>query len=187
SLAVAAVLGSGGVVFAQQGGGGPRRGADTEQTPPPPRNPQARQNMLERFDADGDGQLSDSERAAAFDATLEERPALKQRLLQRFDEDKDGKLNETEKAAARESVQGRRGTGDGAGAGPRGGPGAGMGRGPGADGAPGGGPRFQGRMLEEIDTDGDGKLSDTEIETLRAEVAAWHAERLQRLDKDGDG
>src|SRR5690606_17191891 len=113
--------------------------------------------------------------------------AMKERLLQRFDEDKDGTLNEAEKAAARESVQDRLGPGDGAGAGPRGGPGAGPGRGPGPDGAPGGGPRFQDRMLDQIDTDGDGKLSDAEIEALKAEVAARHAERLERLDKDGDG
>jgi len=53
-----------------------------------------KQRLLEKFDTDKDGKLSESERAAA-------KAACKQHRLDNFDADKDGKLSETERDAAR--------------------------------------------------------------------------------------
>ena len=62
-------------------------------------------------DKDGDGKLSDEERAAAHKAMQERR----EKCLKEFDADGDGTLNEDERAAAREA----RGKRCRAGAGPR--------------------------------------------------------------------
>ena len=58
---------------------------------------EVRQKILEKFDADKDGKLSDSERAAA-------KAACKTRFEEKkkqFDTDADGKLNDAEREAAR--------------------------------------------------------------------------------------
>ena len=60
-----------------------------------------RAKMLERFDANKDGQLDDQEREAA-------REARKAEMLQRFDTDKDGKLSDSEREAARSAMRGKR-------------------------------------------------------------------------------
>lgn len=56
-----------------------------------------RGRMLERFDADKHGKLSDAERQAA----KAQRAEFRQRMLERFDADKDGKLSPAERQAAR--------------------------------------------------------------------------------------
>ena len=53
-----------------------------------------RARLLEKFDKDGDGKLSEDERAAARNERQEQR-------LEKFDADGDGKLSETEERAAR--------------------------------------------------------------------------------------
>ncbi|MEM9529497.1 MAG: hypothetical protein AAGA23_01125 [Pseudomonadota bacterium] len=78
-----------------------------------------RARMLERFDTDGDGQLSESEREAAREAAREARgqngrrggdfEARRAEILGEFDTDGDGQLNETEREALRESGKFRRG------------------------------------------------------------------------------
>ena len=51
-------------------------------------------DVLARFDADGDGQLSDAEKETA-------KEAMRAEFLERFDTDGDGSLSETERDAAR--------------------------------------------------------------------------------------
>ena len=46
--------------------------------------------MLERFDADGDGELSEAERATAKESFKAKREQMKARLLERFDANGDG-------------------------------------------------------------------------------------------------
>lgn len=74
-----------------------------------------RARMLERFDTDGDGQLSDSERVAAREARGQngrrgaDSEARRAEILGEFDADGDGQLNESERQALRESGKYRRG------------------------------------------------------------------------------
>lgn len=58
-----------------------------------------RAKLLERFDTDKDGKLSDSERVAAKAA----REKMRAQMLAKFDTDKDGKLSPAEREAARAS------------------------------------------------------------------------------------
>jgi hypothetical protein len=98
---------------------------------PPGRRMQHR--IMEMFDADGDGQLDDGERAEAeqfIEAKRQERERRRQALRERFDLDGDGRLDEAEEAALREWMRRRGPSGRG---GPRGG-------GPGGGGPGGGGP-----------------------------------------------
>jgi hypothetical protein len=60
--------------------------------------------VLEEFDADRDGALSETERAEAgrfLEARRQEREKKRAELLQRFDRDGDGRLNEQEREALR--------------------------------------------------------------------------------------
>ena len=84
-------------------------------------NPEGMKRLLERFDANKDGKLDETERAAAK-AEWEKRRAqgqsstergpmpekLRQEMLKRFDRDGDGKLSDAERAAAKEEWQKRR-------------------------------------------------------------------------------
>jgi len=66
--------------------------------PPPP-------EILEKFDKDGDGKLSEEERKAmreAMHARMEERH---KEMLEKFDTDKDGKLSPEEREKAREAMK----------------------------------------------------------------------------------
>ncbi len=127
-----------------------RRGPTAEQ----------RQQIMERFDTDGDGQLNETERAAAREA-MQGRggqgrggPSAEQRtrILEQYDTDGDGQLNETERAAAREAMQGQG----------RGGQGQQGRRGPTAE--------QRQQIMERFDTDGDGQLNETERAAARAEM-----------------
>ena len=64
--------------------------------------------MLERFDIDGDGELSKDERKAMNETLSAERQerieAKKQKLLEKFDADGNGELNGEEIQAAREAL-----------------------------------------------------------------------------------
>lgn len=64
-----------------------------------------RKGFMERFDADGDGKISDSERGAMRQAMREGR---EQRMLERFDEDGDGVLNDEERLNAEAELEARR-------------------------------------------------------------------------------
>lgn len=73
--------------------------------------------IIKRFDKDGDGKLSDTERAAARKAHEERggragQPGgaegkLREEVLKRFDKDGDGKLNEEERTAAKKAREER--------------------------------------------------------------------------------
>jgi Ca2+-binding EF-hand superfamily protein len=63
--------------------------------------------MLEKFDADKDGKLSDDETKAmheAMKARMEERKA---KMLEKYDADKSGELSDTEKEAMKADMQAR--------------------------------------------------------------------------------
>jgi Ca2+-binding EF-hand superfamily protein len=149
-----------------------------------------RSKVLERFDADGDGKLSDKEKARAKRAkekrsaqSPEERKARMQALLKRFDTDGDGKLSKEEKSKLREAkAKSRQDKGK---------------RAKGKKGKGAGSAERKARLLKRFDSDGDGKLSEQE----RAAARKARAERgqdgearerkramlLKRFDSDGDG
>jgi len=80
-------------------------------------NGPGREAILKRFDKNGDGQLDETERAAARKA-MEERGGGagpgngngpgREEILKRFDKDGDGKLNEEERAAAMKAREERK-------------------------------------------------------------------------------
>lgn len=105
-----------------------------------------------RLDTDGDGTVSDAEREAG-------RAAMKARMLERFDTDGDGTLSETEREAMKAArPEGRMGKG------PRGH----KGMGPRGDMDPEKAAEMKAAMLNRFDTDGDGSLSETEREAMKA-------------------
>jgi|GEM_PF-1811836 len=70
-----------------------------------------RKELIERFDADKDGTLSESEKATAKAALAERRAKHQQDLLAKhpeLDSDKDGSLSKDEMKAAREAREGKR-------------------------------------------------------------------------------
>ncbi|HTN76902.1 MAG TPA: EF-hand domain-containing protein [Pirellulaceae bacterium] len=75
-----------------------------------------KEEILKKFDKDGDGKLSDDEKAAAKKEFGERggRPGGldKAALMKKFDKDGDGKLSDDEKAAAKKAMQ-ERGRGPG--------------------------------------------------------------------------
>mgnify|MGYP001549693986 CR=1 FL=1 len=133
------------------------------------RGGQRRQQMLQQFDTDGDGQLNETERQAA-------KTAMKAKMLEKFDANGDGVLSDDEKP---QRGRGRRGRG-------RGGYSQNVTTmGPSAPG----GQRFnreemKAKLLEKFDTDGDGQLSETERQAAKA---AREAKMLEKFDANGDG
>lgn len=127
----------------------------------------SREEMLKRFDKNGDGQLDDNEKNAAR-AEFAARggkpgegggmsPERKAELMKRFDKNNDGKLDDAERAAARAEFEKMRGA-------------------KGGDGKPGAGKPGEGRglpsreeMLKRFDKNGDGQLDDAEKAAAKAE------------------
>jgi hypothetical protein len=60
--------------------------------------------MLEKFDANKDGNLDDNER----EAMKAQHKAHREEMLQRFDTDKDGELSDSERDAMRNEMRGKR-------------------------------------------------------------------------------
>jgi len=131
-----------------------------------------RKRLLEKYDKDKDGKLSEEERAAArkdFQARRGERPGGERgsrplpEFLKKYDTDKDGKLSEEERAAARKARMAE--------------------------------------ILKKYDKDGDGKLNEEERAAARKDFQARRGgqrpggergsrplpEFLKKFDKDGDG
>lgn len=113
--------------------------------------------VLEKYDANKNGQLDPDEKAA-FERDREARRA---EFVKRFDTDGDGQLSEAEKEAAREQF-----------------PRMGHGR---------HGREMRGRMLEKYDANKNGQLDPEEKEAARRDREARRAEFMKRFDTDGDG
>ena len=64
--------------------------------------------LIEKFDTDGDGKLSDAEKEAAREARKAEFEARRAEILEKFDTDGDGKLSPEERKAAIAAARARR-------------------------------------------------------------------------------
>lgn len=127
-----------------------------------------RKQLLEKFDKDGDGKLSDEERAEArkeFEKTRGQRGGAEGRrrgpggpgggpggfnreeLIKQFDKDGDGKLSEEEQKAARAQLEERRK-----------------------------------ETLKKFDKDGDGKLNDEERAAMRESLRANRPEGKKKAE-----
>ncbi len=83
--------------------------AKKERKPAAQRGAPVREAILKKFDKDGDGKLSEEERAEARKSFSGGRPPRSPAaLIKKFDKDGDGKLNEEERAALREEGLKRR-------------------------------------------------------------------------------
>ncbi|MCU0796274.1 MAG: EF-hand domain-containing protein [Akkermansiaceae bacterium] len=65
---------------------------------PPHGGRQLPPEVIEKFDADGDGKLNQEERKAAMQALRERMEKRREEMLAKYDKDGDGKLNEEERA-----------------------------------------------------------------------------------------
>jgi Ca2+-binding EF-hand superfamily protein len=158
--------------------------------------------LLEKFDTNKDGVLSDAEKLAAAEE-LKKSGLLtgsgvlpgSEEFLKKFDKDGDGKLSDAERLAAQAAWQKMRGSGVG---------GPGKGSGPVAGGGParggfGGGnlgglpegfnsPAGEGEkskkkvnpLIKLYDKDGDGKLNDEEKAALKADRSKKKAKKEER-------
>ncbi len=164
--------------------------------------------FIKKYDLDADGELNEDETAAMKASIKEKMEAMKADLLTKFDADGDGKLTGEERKAAGEAARPLIAeiTG-GFGMGPQHGQrGDQARRGPqGPQGAEGR-EAMKAQMLEKFDTDGDGKLDETERkaagEAMRKsrggegrqgrasfgqDREAMKAQLLEKFDADGDG
>ena len=60
------------------------------------------EEMIKKFDKDGDGKLNDAEKQAAKEAMKAEH---EKKMLEKFDTDKDGKLSDAEKAEMQKAIE----------------------------------------------------------------------------------
>lgn len=181
--------------------------AENEAQPSAGLNPeQLKKQLLEKFDADGDGTLTGAELQNAREAALKQFGAGAgaagvnfDEIKKRFDRDGDGKLNPQEQAAAMAAFQKARAGGGGPATG--GLPGAGGIPAGGGFGAPANGAgegnksRSRDARMKRFDRNGDGKLSDDEKAEAQKELKAKKGERpagklteaMKKFDADDDG
>lgn len=138
------------------------------------------QELVKKFDTDGDGKLSPAEREAAIESVrdhIKDSP-MGQKLLEKFDANGDGKLDDQEWAAARAALKKHFSAG--------GGPGGG-----GGDGKDKLEHLLQGKhgqqILDRFDANHDGVLDDEERARALEEFKARRQEMLKKFDTDGDG
>ena len=161
---------------------------------------QLKKQLLEKFDANGDGNLTGEELLRARDAVQNQVGAAAgvniEELKKKFDRDGDGQLNPQERAAAMAALQKSRAGGGGAVAGgiPAGG-GFG-GNGLGATPAAGEGKtRKPNPLIKRFDRDGDGKLSEDEKAEAQKALKGKKGEKpisklteaMKKFDVDDDG
>lgn len=160
SLITLAMIGTAFCAAAQPGGGA---------------NSDMKTKILEKFDTDGDGQISESERAVLRE-TMQEKGGRKRgsrmngksgkmnqerstKMQDKFDTDGDGELSEAERTAMRAKMQENGGRKQ-----------SGIKR-------RGANPEQRAEILAKFDTDGDGELSDAERAALKAYAQTKKAER----------
>jgi Ca2+-binding EF-hand superfamily protein len=68
----------------------------------------SREDIIKKFDKDGDGKLNEEEKAELKKKMSEKGRKLPPFLVKKFDKDGDGELSEKERAEARKSMEGRR-------------------------------------------------------------------------------
>ncbi len=73
--------------------------------PSPEERAAMKQKMLERFDTDQDGELSDEEKKTARETLKAENKKIRAAVLAEFDADQDGKLSKDEREGVREWVK----------------------------------------------------------------------------------
>jgi hypothetical protein len=105
-----------------------------------------REEVIKKYDKDGDGKLSDDEKAEARKDMEADMAKRREEMTKKYDKDGDGKLNDEERAELRKEFAGRGG------------------RGPGGAGGP-----SREEMLKKFDKDKDGKLSEEERAEMRKE------------------
>lgn len=129
------------------------------------RRERIRERLIERFDADGDTTLSESERQEAGqalrrlrhmhdrrrDARHDRRDHVRRQALERFDANEDGTLDETERAAARAHFEQKK-----------------------AD------------FIARFDTNADGRIEGDERDAVREHMKAEHAKRRLDINRDGN-
>lgn len=120
-----------------------------------------RKEWMDRFDTDGDGQISDAEREAMRAEMRARRDEfMLRRMTSRFDADGDGVLSDAERVEAEAELAVRRA-------------------------------EREARMTERFDTDGDGKLSDSERRAIRDQFGpsgrGGGRDTVSRYDANGDG
>ncbi len=127
-----------------------------------------REEVLKRFDKDGDGKLDPSERAALRTALKERLQAGKGRpkegralLLKKFDRDGDGKLDMEERAAARRAAVRKAGGPDRQ--------------------------KIQAMRAKIRELQGKVRAEEQKLGALGQKVRQKRAQVLKKFDKDGDG
>lgn len=113
--------------------------------------------ILEKFDKDGDGKLSEDEKKAMREAIAKRREKFKtifEQLRQKYDSNGDGELSDDEKKAMREDLKRQH-------------------------------EEFKAQMLQKYDADGDGKLSEDERKEAR-EAEKQELVGMFDADGDGD-
>ena len=126
-----------------------------------------RQKLIEQYDTNNDGVLSEQEREIL-------RASMREARFQRFDIDGDGVLSDEEKNVYRQNNRRKGKT-----------------KGSFNKNRKHASPEARQRILERFDTDGDGVLSQDEKSAAREAMGEQHAVRredfLERFDTDGDG
>ncbi|MBK1830602.1 hypothetical protein JIN77_07680 [Verrucomicrobiaceae bacterium R5-34] len=102
--AAAAALALSVTAYAEKPEKGAKKGREGK-GPSPEQREAMKKKMLERFDADKDGTLSDAEKKTARETISKERKEIKAATLAKFDADKDGKLSKEEREGVREWVK----------------------------------------------------------------------------------
>jgi len=175
-------------LFAEEGKGPPKGPGDGQGKGPGgpggdmARNPEEfKRRLLEKFDANRDGVLSEQEQMQAQELMRRQGITLPgmapggfpggPEFLKKFDTNGDGQLSDQEKFAAQAAFQKSRGEGGGPAVGREG-----AGRPNGGDGGSNGGvegkpaPDKRSALVKRFDTDGDGKLNDEEKAAAQAEL-----------------